>query len=163
RHLHTVLGVVRAAAPARHVAAHGVVHQVTLDGDGEDLVGKGHRPDLLAARVLDVHLGHRSLLAYFPVFAALAAGGRAAALSRSMRVGGTLDFSKCPRDGLFAVRPPFFSTRPTCADSYLSRSLERNWTMTHGPAAMTVTGITVPSGSKTWVMPTFLPMSPSIM
>src|SRR5215510_3730866 len=28
---------------------------------------------------------------------------------------------------------------------------------------MTVTGTTVPSGSNTWVMPTFLPMSPSII
>src|SRR4029434_10561126 len=35
--------------------------------------------------------------------------------------------------------------------------------MTQGPAVMTVTGITVPSGSNTWVMPTFLPMSPSII
>src|SRR5206468_3406332 len=72
RHLHAVLGVVRAAPPARHVIAHGVVHQVALHGGGEDLVGQGHGPDLLAARVLDVHLGHRSLLAYLPVFAAAA-------------------------------------------------------------------------------------------
>src|SRR5215813_12599130 len=35
--------------------------------------------------------------------------------------------------------------------------------MTHGPTVMTVTGMTVPSGSNTWVMPTFLPMSPSII
>src|SRR5258708_38725697 len=30
----------------------------------------------------------------------------------------------------------------------------------HGPASITVTGITVPFGPNTWVMPTFLPNNP---
>src|SRR5581483_4647485 len=32
----------------------------------------------------------------------------------------------------------------------------------HGPAWMTVTGVTLPSSSKTWLMPTFLPIIPFI-
>ena len=37
------------------------------------------------------------------------------------------------------------------------------WMTVHGPAWMTVTGMTLPSPSKTWLMPIFLPMIPSIM
>src|SRR4030066_121329 len=33
--------------------------------------------------------------------------------------------------------------------------------MEHGPALITVMGMTLPSASKLWVIPTFLPISPS--
>src|SRR5207249_11509114 len=83
--------------------------------------------------------------------------------SLRMRVGGTLAFSKWPRRGLLTPLRPAGSTSPTWAASTPSRSLVRSCTTMHGPAASTVTGTTDPSASKTWVIPTFLAMRPSII
>src|SRR5512134_3568262 len=83
--------------------------------------------------------------------------------SRRSRVGGTPAFSWCPRAGLFARLAARASTKPICTASYPSLSAVFRWTTTHGPASMTVTGVTVPSSEKTWVIPIFLPISPWII
>src|SRR6185503_8578613 len=88
--------------------------------------------------------------------------------SLRMRVGGMPPpvFSKCPRIGLVT----FFSfggrssTKPTCTASYPSGpAADFFCTTTHGPALITVTGVTVPSAAKICVMPIFLPMIPLII
>src|SRR4029450_2273909 len=75
-------------------------------------------------------------------------------------------FSKCPRIGLvtFFNFSGVSSTRPSCTASYPSGPAEDFFcTTTHGPALITVTGVTVPSAAKICVMPIFLPMIPLII
>src|SRR5512139_2114202 len=83
--------------------------------------------------------------------------------SRRSRVGGTPAFSWCPRWGLLARFAARGSTKPSWTDSYPSLPAVLRCTTTQGPASMTVTGVTVPSSAKTWVMPTFLPIKPFVM
>ena len=65
-----------------------------------------------------------------------------------------------PAERLARLAPA--SLRPARAAPLRSRRSARVFacTTTHGPALITVAGGTVPSGSKTWVMPIFLPMIP---
>src|SRR6185295_1278212 len=88
--------------------------------------------------------------------------------SLRIRVGGIPPpvFSKCPRIGLvtFFSFSGFSSTKPSCTASYPSGpAADFFCTTTHGPALITVTGVTEPSAAKICVMPIFLPMIPLII
>src|SRR3989304_2511991 len=71
-------------------------------------------------------------------------------------------FWKCPSMGLPTL-PAFVRRNPICTASYPSvRAVFRCITV-HGPASITVTGITFPSVSNTWDMPSFFPNIPVVM
>ncbi|NDF38574.1 MAG: hypothetical protein EB140_06540 [Proteobacteria bacterium] len=47
--------------------------------------------------------------------------------------------------------------------SYPSTFAVFTWVIQHGPASMTVTGITFPASSNTWVIPTLRPINPVLI
>ena len=76
-----------------------------------------------------------------------------------MRFGVTFAFLKKPASGL-VVWLSLRSSRPRTSAMYPSFSSVRLPTTTTGPASMTVTRVTLPSGSKSWVEPSFRPKMP---
>src|ERR1041384_700832 len=70
-------------------------------------------------------------------------------------------FLRCSRSALVR-RCVFFSPKPTCTAEYPSLPGVRFCTTVHGPAWITVTGTSSPPLANTWVMPSFLPINPSL-
>src|SRR5262249_34467007 len=80
--------------------------------------------------------------------------------STSLRWAPTLNFARWPSSPFESLRSATASNA-SCTASYPSGSVNFTCTTGHGPASITVTGVTPPvSGSKTCVMPSFLPRMP---
>ena len=77
-------------------------------------------------------------------------------------LGVNFDFAKCPFSGLFILLS-FTSPNPNCIALYPSVSTVLTCATTHGPASITVTGITNPYSSNIWVIPIFFPIIPGML
>src|SRR3954451_3842490 len=83
--------------------------------------------------------------------------------STSLRCAPTLNFARWPSSPFESLRSATASNA-SCTASYPSASANFTCTTGHGPASITVTGVTPPvSGSKTCVIPSFLPRMPLAM
>src|SRR5512139_2316387 len=71
-------------------------------------------------------------------------------------------FWKCPSMGLSTLCA-LAAPKPIWTASYPSRWAVFRWITVHGPASITVTGMTFPSVSNTWVIPSFFPNIPVVM
>src|SRR5690242_4746348 len=60
----------------------------------------------------------------------------------------------------FGIKLSRFFPKPICSALYPSVSVVFIWTIGHGPAASSVTGVTRPCSSKIWVIPIFSASNP---